>query len=105
MPAILEKVRSLQKIEQTVHTKPKLIQHLLVRDNPDYQATTSAIRSPHGTHLILNSLLHACHSTVAEWVIEVAMEMFRQEILKASDIEIGLHLKAYQAHSSDLINL
>ena len=30
--------------------------------------------------------------------------MFRHEILKASDIEMGLHLKASQAHSLDLMN-
>ena len=30
--------------------------------------------------------------------------MFRHKILKASDIETGLHLKASQAHSSDLMN-
>ncbi len=104
MSSTLAIVRLLQKIEQTVHTIPKLIQHLLMSDNSDYQATMSTIRSPHGTHLILNSLLHTCHSTVAEWVIEVVMEMFRHKILKASDIETGLHLKASQAHSSDLMN-
>src|SRR5258705_447464 len=100
MSSTLAIVRLLQQIEQTIHTIPKLIQHLLMSDNPDYQATMSTIRSPQGTRLILNSLLHACHSTVTEWVIEVAMEMFRHEILKASDIEMGLHLKASQACSS-----
>ena len=73
-------------------------------DNPDYQTSMSTIQSSPGTRLILNSLLHACHSTVTEWVIEVVTEVFRHEIIKASGIEMGLHLKTSQIHSLDLMN-
>src|SRR5260370_18487240 len=105
MPSTLTILMLLQQIEETVHTIPKLIQHLLMSDNPDYHASTSAIQSSPGTHLILNSLLHACHSTATEWVMEVAKGMFRHEIIKASCFEMGLHLTPSHVCPLDLLIL
>jgi len=103
MSSTLTIMTLLQQIENTFQMIPKLLQHLLMSDNPNYQASTSAIRSPAGTCLILNSLLHTCHSTVTEWVIEVAQEIFRNEIIKASEVEMGLHLNVSQACSANLM--
>src|SRR5260370_34002851 len=70
---------------------------------PEYQASIYAIQSPTGTHLILNTLLCTCHPTVTKWVIEVAQEIFTNKIIRASDMRMGLHFKASQAHSAELI--
>ena len=104
MPSTLTIVSILQEIEQsTLQTIPNMLQHLLMSGTPEYQALISAIQSPTGTHLILNALLCTCHPTVTKWVIEVAQEIFRNEIIRASDMRTGLHFKASQACSAELI--
>ena len=103
MPSTLAIASILQEIQQsTLQTIPNLLQHLFMSGAPEYQALISAIQSPTGTHLILNTLLHACHPTVTKWVMEVAQGIFRNEIIRASDVETGLHFKASQAHSAEL---
>ena len=101
---VIVSILLLQEIQQsTLQTIPNLLQHLLVSDVPEYQASISAIQSPTGTHLILNTLLCACHPTVTKWVIEVAQGMiFRNKIIRVSDVGTGLHFKASQAHSAEL---
>src|SRR5260370_42227144 len=95
MPSTLAIVSILQEIEQsTLQTIPNLLQHLLMSGMPEYQALISTIQSPTGTHLILNTLLCTCHPTVTKWVIEVAQEIFRNEIIRVSNIRTGLHFKA-----------
>src|SRR5260370_21633288 len=103
MSSTLTIMMLLQQIENTFQMIPKLLQHLLMSDNPNYQASTSVIQSPAGTHLLLNSLLHTCHPTVTEWVIEVAQDIFRNKIIKASEVEMVLPLNVPQAHSADLL--
>ncbi len=104
MPSTLAIVSILQETEQsTLQTIPNLLQHLLMSDVLEYQASISAIQSPTSTHLILNTLLHTCHPTVTKWVIEVAQEIFRNEIIRASDMRAGLHFKASQVCSAELI--
>ena len=94
----------LEQIEHSsIRTIPRLLQHLLVSDITDYQASASAIQLPMGTHLILDSLLSACPSTVTEWAIEVAKKQFRNEMMRVSDSETGLHFKAFHARTADLM--
>src|SRR5260370_40494618 len=105
MPSTLAIVSILQEIEQsTLQTIPNLLQHLLMSGMPEYQALISAIQSPTGTHLILNTLLClcACCPTVTKWVIEVTQGIFRNEIIRASDMRSGLHFKTSKACSAGL---
>src|SRR5260370_40580706 len=62
MPSTHAIVSILQEIQQsTLQTIPNLLQHLLMSGVPEYQAFISAIQSPTGTCLILNTLLKYVH--------------------------------------------
>jgi len=92
----------LKQIEQSpLRNIPNLLSHILHRQI-DYAASTAAIKSPHGTHCILNALLHACRPTVVQWAINISQDTYRNEIIRASDITSGLHFNASHAHSAEL---
>src|SRR5258705_8769827 len=95
----------LQQIEQSpLRSIPELLRHILTSNIPDYQTSTHAIKTSNGTRLILDTLLlHACRSTVTKWAIDVAWDAFKQEIIRASNVETGLHFNTSMAHSANLI--
>lgn len=63
-----------------------------------------AIKTSNGTRLILDTLLsHGCRSTVSEWAINIAQDILKQEISRASNIETGLHFNASMVRSADFI--
>ena len=95
----------LQQIEQSpLRSIPELLRHILTSNIPDYQTSTHAIKTSNGTRLILDTLLlHACRSTVTKWAIDVAWDAFKQEIIRASNVETGLHFNTSMACSADLI--
>src|SRR5260370_35924559 len=96
---------SINPTRDTAVNPPNHTQHLLASGSPEYQALISAIQSPTSTHLILNTLLCACHPMVTKWVIEVAQGIFRNEIIRSSDVRMGLHFKASQTCSAELTGL
>src|SRR6266436_284974 len=93
----------LQKIEQSpLQNIPNFLSHIL-DGQTEYGAPVAAIKSPQGTHLILNSLLHVCWSMVMEWVISMSEDMLRQELIQALDVWSGLHFNTSHACSADLM--
>ena len=63
MPSTLTIVTLLQQTEQTIHTIPELIRHLLMSDNLDYQ--TSLLLS--GPPLVLASFSTPSYMHVIPW--------------------------------------
>lgn len=66
--------------------------------------SVDTIKTSNGTRLILDTLLsHGCRSTVSEWAINVARDIFKHEISRTSNVETGLHFNASMARSADFI--
>src|SRR5260370_36890430 len=103
--SILTMLSILQQIEQSpLHSIPELLWHILTSNIPDYQASIHAIKSPNAPCLILETLLlHGCQSTATEWAVNISQETFKHEIIRASNVENGLHFNASREKSVDLI--
>src|SRR5260370_35825899 len=62
----------LQQIEQSpLHDLPNFLLHILDNKRKEYEAPATSIISSLGTHLILNSLLHASQPTFMKWAISI----------------------------------
>ena len=94
----------LQQIEESpLHTIPYFLRHILDSEREEYKVSAAAIKSPPGTHLILDSLLHASRPTVIKWAVSITTDILKQEIIRALNIETGLHFNATHARSADLV--
>ena len=93
----------LQMIEQSpLQNVPTFVSHIL-ENEMEYRASVAPINSCQGTHVILDSLLRVCQSTVLEWAINTSKDILRQELIQASNVRSGLHFNASHAHSADLV--
>ena len=89
----------LQQIKQSpLHNIPNFLCHILENKREEYEAAAT-IKTLPGTHLILDSLLHASQPTVTKWAMSIFQDLLRQEIIQALDVESGLHFGASSACS------
>ena len=57
------------------------------------------------TQLILEALsLYGSRETVMSWAVEQSCTLFKHEVLRASNVESGLHFNASNACSADILN-
>src|SRR5260370_23515365 len=98
IPTILQHIE-----ESTLQSVPIFFSHILDSKRKEYKASATAIKSPPGTHLIINSLLHASRPMVMEWAFNLCQDILSQEIIQVSDIKSGLHFNMSHACSADLM--
>lgn len=71
----------LQQIKQSpLHNIPNFLCHILENKREEYEAAAT-IKTLPGTHLILDSLLHASQPTVTKWAMSISQDLLRQEII------------------------
>src|SRR5260370_5252127 len=97
---ILEQIHALsfQNISQ-------FIVHLLSVDTPKLQGNMEELNTQECTWLILEALsLYGSHETVLSWAVKQSCMLFKHEVLRASNVEAGLHFNASNACSANILN-
>ena len=97
---ILEQIRALA-FQNISH----FIAHLLSIDTPELQVYTEELKTQECTQLILEALsLYGSCKTVMSWAVEQSCTLFKHEVLRASNVESGLHFNALNARSTNILN-
>ena len=97
---ILEQIHAL-----TFQNVSHFIAHLLSIDTPELQVYMEELKMQECTQLILEALsLYGSHETIMSWAVEQSCTLFKHEVLRASNVESGLHFNASNACSADILN-
>ncbi len=96
---IMEQIRALS-FPSITH----FIVYLLSVDAPKLQMLTADLKTEEGTQLILQALsLHGSHETIVSWAVKLSCARFKNEIIRASNVESGLHFNASNTHADDIL--
>src|SRR5260370_15380241 len=80
------------------------IVYLLSVDVPELQTLTADLKTEEGTQLILQVLsLHGSHETIVSWAVKLSCTQFKNEIIRASNVEASLHFNASHACADDIL--
>src|SRR5258707_15400127 len=81
------------------------IAHLLSINTPELQVYMEDLKMQECTQLILEALsLYGSHETIMSWAVEQLCTLFKHGVLRASNVESGLHINASNACSADILN-
>jgi len=81
------------------------ITHLLSINTLELQPLTQELKTEESTQLILEALLsYGSHKTVVSWAIEQSCTLFKHEVIRASNVESGLHFNASNACIDDILS-
>src|SRR5258707_9975456 len=96
---IMEQIRALS-FPSITH----FIVYLLSVDAPKLQMLTADLKTEEGTQLILQALsLHGSHETIVSWAVKLSCAWFKNEIIRASNVESSLHFNASNACTDDIL--